>query len=381
MLIFLCMNLIMPKQDGRLSVVLKTLEVYLENELVDNEVFKREIRKKILDISKPSAELTDGPGLLKKSEIARYFGLVQYSFKNKVGTITKYGKDFLNGEKEKRIDIIFNRMNNISFGRNNSAVKSSNSYLNPPILFLKALKELESLKRSEFSYLLYAIQDENKKYNDVINDVISLSYGAPSHPNQNKYNDTKFTVFFEEIGITYELDKRFYLNPKYLGRIDSLKIFSNDVKEFNNVLGENSIINNKTFIDASNNRNPKLIEVKSGRSIYKTDPKLKNRVFMDKNYQCEIDPSHKTFVNKNEIIYMEGHHLIPMKAQKDFTDVNIDRIENIICLCPNCHRMIHHANTDIKRKLIYKLASERLNSLKDVGINITPEELLERYYN
>ena len=78
------MNLIMPKQDGRLNIVLKTLEVYVENKLVDNEVFKREIRKKILDISKPSADLTDGPALLKKSEMARYFGLVHYSFENKV---------------------------------------------------------------------------------------------------------------------------------------------------------------------------------------------------------------------------------------------------------------------------------------------------------
>ena len=381
MLTSLNMNLIMPKQDGRLNIVLKTLEVYVENKLVDNEVFKREIRKKILDISKPSADLTDGPALLKKSEMARYFGLVHYSFENKVGTITKYGKNFLSGEKEKRIDIIFNRMNNISFGKNNSASKSSDSNLNPPILFLKALKEFESLSRSEFSYLLYAIQDKNKKYNDVINDVISLSYGAPSHPNENKYGDPKFTVFFEEIGITHELDKRFYLNQKYLDRIDSLKIFSNDVKEFNNVLSEKSIINNKTFVDASNNRIPQLIETKNSKSTYKTDPKLKNRVFLDKNYQCEIDPSHKTFVKKNGIIYMEGHHLIPMKAQKDFADVNIDRIENIICLCPNCHRMIHHANTDIKRKLIYRLASERLNSLKGVGINITPKELLERYYN
>ena len=30
---------------------------------------------------------------------------------------------------------------------------------------------------------------------------------------------------------------------------------------------------------------------------------------------------------------MEGHHIIPMNAQKDFKNVNIDRVENILCLC------------------------------------------------
>ena len=55
---------IMPKQDGRLVTSEKSLEVYLENNNVTNEVFKGS-NEKIADISKKSAKLNDGPALLK----------------------------------------------------------------------------------------------------------------------------------------------------------------------------------------------------------------------------------------------------------------------------------------------------------------------------
>ncbi len=369
----------MPKQDGRLSILEKTLEVYVENGEVNNEIFKKEIRKKVLEISKQSAELTDGPALLKKSEIARYFGLVDYSFDKKIGIITKSGKDFLYADKEKRKEIIFDQMNNISFGKNNCMSKSSNSNLNPPILFIKALKEYGSLSRSEFAYLLYAIEDKKQNYNDVLVDVASLIEGPPSHPNENKYKDPKFTVFFEEIGITHEVDKRYYLDPKYLGHVNSLKIFSDISTRYNDILNEKNILENKVLISASNSRVPRLIKQSQGNNTYQTDPNLKYKVFRDNSYECEINPSHKTFKKENGIIYMEGHHLIPMKAQKDFEE-NIDRIENIVCICPNCHRKVHHGNKDVKYEMLEKLFLRKKDSLKHAGLSINLDDIFEKYY-
>ena len=78
----------MPKQDGRLETCLYSIEVYIENGIdnfVTNDLFKSKIREKVKSISQINAALNDGPGLLKKNEIARYFGLIDYSFKEKKG--------------------------------------------------------------------------------------------------------------------------------------------------------------------------------------------------------------------------------------------------------------------------------------------------------
>ena len=89
---------------------------------------------------------------------------------------------------------------------------------------------------------------------------------------------------------------------------------------------------------------------------------------------------HKTVISKKGNPIMEGHHLIPMSAQNDF-EINLDRLENIVCLCPNCHSAIHLANhNDQKEKLktIYDLMS---NKLHDAGIDISFEDLLVKYYD
>ena len=76
---------------------------------------------------------------------------------------------------------------------------------------------------------------------------------------------------------------------------------------------------------------------------------------------------------------MEGHHLIPMKAQSDF-EINIDRIENIVCLCPNCHRMIHHAKKSQKIKIFKKLYEKKSKGLVNSGLKISAEEIFNKYY-
>ena len=60
-------------------------------------------------------------------------------------------------------------------------------------------------------------------------------------------------------------------------------------------------------------------------------------------WKCCYDSSHETFVSENEHKnFVEGHHLIPMQHQCDF-EYTIDFADNIIPLCPTCHRRIHFA--------------------------------------
>jgi 5-methylcytosine-specific restriction protein A len=69
-----------------------------------------------------------------------------------------------------------------------------------------------------------------------------------------------------------------------------------------------------------------------------------------------------------------------MKAQKDFQDINIDREENILCLCPNCHRKAHYALESEKRTLLQKVYNLREKNLKRANIYISFKDLYKKYY-
>lgn len=96
-------------------------------------------------------------------------------------------------------------------------------------------------------------------------------------------------------------------------------------------------------------------------------------------YKCEFDKEHKTFISdiSNEQ-YVEAHHLIPMKYQDQY-EYSLDIPENIIALCPNCHRAIHHGVKDCKREIICTLFDKRKKLLENNGINVDIEKLLEMY--
>lgn len=130
-------------------------------------------------------------------------------------------------------------------------------------------------------------------------------------------------------------------------------------------------------IDAANNRKPELNENSSSR--YKTNTRLAKTVIKNHNYLCEIDGKHISFINGKGKQYMEAHHLLPMSSQKNFLPVNIDREENIVCICPNCHRAIHYGSIAEKEKRLSKLYEIRENGLRQSGINCSKQELLKLY--
>ena len=94
------------------------------------------------------------------------------------------------------------------------------------------------------------------------------------------------------------------------------------------------------------------------------------------NYECEYK-NHKTFNKENDKQYIEVHHLIPMKEQNRMITKPLDREENIVCLCPNCHREIHYGkNRNIIIKALYE---KRINKLKKAEIDIDLKTLYSYY--
>lgn len=97
-------------------------------------------------------------------------------------------------------------------------------------------------------------------------------------------------------------------------------------------------------------------------------------------YKCENEHTHETFISaKSGHQFVEAHHLIPIEFQDDF-EFSIDVPENIISLCPNCHRIFHNAESMVKYEIVKKFFEKRRKLLAhERGINIDKEQLLAYY--
>ena len=97
------------------------------------------------------------------------------------------------------------------------------------------------------------------------------------------------------------------------------------------------------------------------------------------NYMCEISDGHQTFINAaDHQKFIEAHHLIPMAAQ-DYFDYTIDFADNIVTLCPTCHRQIHYAVPEQKAELVEMLFKKRQGNYGKYGIEIDIARLKNFY--
>lgn len=95
------------------------------------------------------------------------------------------------------------------------------------------------------------------------------------------------------------------------------------------------------------------------------------------HFECEMDREHQTFISaSNKKPYMECHHAIPMARQDNFEN-SLDNYANLICLCPICHRKIHHGLKSDRKEMIKRIYSERGERLFASGINLSEQEFIE----
>ena len=108
----------------------------------------------------------------------------------------------------------------------------------------------------------------------------------------------------------------------------------------------------------------------------------RNRIIINQSiagahYLCEGHIDHITFTSKaTGKPYMEGHHLIPLKYQSDFTN-GLDTYANVVCLCPICHRLLHFGVSKEKSMLAEKLFEERQHRLVSTGVDISKNDFLK----
>lgn len=121
---------------------------------------------------------------------------------------------------------------------------------------------------------------------------------------------------------------------------------------------------------------PKIEKVIIGsRTVYKRNALIASFALKEANYSCEVNKTHQTFISqKTNLPYCESHHFLPMKFQDDF-HFPLDCVENIISLCPTCHRGFHHGIIDHRQELINTIYKSR-KTLNDLSL-----EAMLSFYN
>lgn len=100
---------------------------------------------------------------------------------------------------------------------------------------------------------------------------------------------------------------------------------------------------------------------------FPTDDKIKTTRLDMVNYKCEVNSDHITFETTSLPNYLEGHHMIPMAAQKNFPSIKLDCIENMVALCPVCHAQITYGTKEEKKKIFDAIVAKRKKDFESIG--------------
>lgn len=235
----------------------------------------------------------------------------------------------------------------------------------------KKLVTLSDTKYSEINFIELGKGELAQGYE--LGHICGVEYSLDKIPNdKDLINDLRDMMM-----IYLEL-KKSLKNSKFSDVINSLVLDDNLFIENEDEITKE--IENAELVEEKKGPKPKLTPRRSSEGvIWPRDAKI-SKVAIDKaGYLCENDPDHISFISDvTKEAYMEAHHLIPINFQEEF-DNSLDVSGNIISLCPNCHRKIHHGIFQEKKIIIQKFFNERKEILKEFGLYISLENLLEKY--
>jgi 5-methylcytosine-specific restriction protein A len=124
--------------------------------------------------------------------------------------------------------------------------------------------------------------------------------------------------------------------------------------------------------------------VSGGSKAVSKNAHISKLALLHAGYKCAADASHSTFNTSKGVRYMEGHHLIPCTYSNavrfwEERKRNIDCEENIVSICPTCHRRVHFGSREEKEAILRVLYDKQIEKLRSVNLGISFEELLSFY--
>ena len=231
-------KIVMPKNSALLDEIKAVLKIYYEaGDWLSNDIYIIQLKELIGDDQYSSS-------YTKKSQMTSYFGFTEWqdiSNAHSLRRITLSGKKMyealLEGNDDSVQEIIMDALEKVIFGRNNYGVPSSNSDVEPPSLFIRAILDLEYLTYQEFAYLLWSMVDNGKSYTESINFISNSrnSVGIEVPTEAQKYVDCKpimMLVRWNFLSISEKYSNGIVIKPsvlkKFTNRLRKLKIYNVD---------------------------------------------------------------------------------------------------------------------------------------------------------
>lgn len=236
-------KIVMPKNSALLNEIESVLKIYYEaNDWIPNDVYKARLKALIGDDQYSSS-------YTKKAQITSYFGFTIWEDihnPQSLRKITSAGKKMyealLAWDTEKVQAVLMTALETVKFGRDNYGCPDSNTDVEPPALFIRAILDLGYLTYREFAWLLWKLEDIGANYTDSVQELRGLrSRGAIQLVDEaNKYADCKPIMILVRWGFLAEDEtvnaanvKHIIIAPavleKYRSRLRNLKIYNIDM--------------------------------------------------------------------------------------------------------------------------------------------------------
>lgn len=178
----------------------------------------------------------DNSDYTKDAQLPLYFGFMEItdSRSNALRRITSTGIEMYEAmvanDKDKIYSLFINAMENMTFGRNNSACENSDSDLEAPNILLISSVILGGIKRKEYYYILEYM---NENDSDLSNALSKIAYYRKKNEDIPStavtYTDAKIIPFWVSLGfLTEDVDNRLHIADDvfrlYASRIMRLRI-------------------------------------------------------------------------------------------------------------------------------------------------------------
>ena len=234
-------KIVMPKNSALLDEVEAVLKIYYDaGGWLSNDEYKRQLKAMIGNDQYASS-------YTKKAQITSYFGFTEWediTNERSLRRITERGKAFyehlLAKDMEGINEDLLISLEKTTFGRANFGSPASDSDVEPPVLFVRAIMDLGYLTYKEFAFLLWKLEDCGGNYTDAKQEIKAarsqMSFDIPSEA--TKYTDAKPIMVLIRWGFLAEDEsssiggKHIVINPhvlsKYRQRLLNLKIYNVD---------------------------------------------------------------------------------------------------------------------------------------------------------
>lgn len=236
-------KMVIPKNSASIEEVMGAMQIYYDaNDWLTNADYIQTFKNRIGIIGDDG----DSSAYTKRTEIGAYYGFIEWQDINKTTSprrITARGRRFLEHYNANDTDAVFEdimcSLEEVTFGRNNFACRSSDSDIDPPALFFRAVMDLGYLTNTEFGYLVYMMEYKAWHYTETVRDIKAhrnRNENIPLPDEGKKFTDPKPILMLERWGVLTSSQvsgsKRTSISTaflaKYQQRLRNLKIYNID---------------------------------------------------------------------------------------------------------------------------------------------------------